>query len=133
MTSNVLYNGNLNTTCLHLESGNAIQTAAPRDNNGDGSAFSPTDLLATSLAACMLSVMGMYAKNNNINLIGSLAEVTKVMSAAPRCVAEIAISIKMKHDNIDEKTKQILQNIAHTCPVARSLHPNIIQKIDFIW
>jgi uncharacterized OsmC-like protein len=133
MTSYVTYNGALNTTCLHTESGTSIGTAAPRDNQGDGSAFSPTDLTATSLGACMLSIMGIYARNHELNIDGSIATVTKIMVAEPRRIGTIQVKIKMNLENANEATKQKLINTAHTCPVAKSLHPDIVQDITWEW
>ncbi len=132
MTSTVEYKGNLRTEAIHLESGTKILTDAPKDNFGNGESFSPTDLLATSLSACMLSIMGIVARRDNIDIVGIKTEVTKVMYSEPRRVGEIHVKIFMP-TLLNEKQRTILENAAHTCPVAKSLHPDIIQKIDFIY
>ena len=132
MTSTVEYKGNLRTEAIHIESGTKIITDAPKDNFGNGESFSPTDLLATSLSACMLSIMGIVAKRDNIDLIGLTTEVTKVMYSEPRRVGEIHVKLFMPH-GLDEKQRKLLEHAANTCPVAKSLHPDIIQKIEFIY
>lgn len=133
-TSEVTYLGELRTEAVHLQSGNKIMTDAPKDNHGKGEAFSPTDLTATSLASCMLSVMGILAKKEGITQFdGAVAKVTKVMYAEPRRIGEIHISITMPPNNFSEKEKKMYENAAHTCPVAKSLHPDIKQVIEFIY
>lgn len=132
MTSSVEYKGNLRTEAIHIESGTKIITDAPKDNFGNGESFSPTDLLATSLSACMLSIMGIVARRENIEIAGIKTEVTKVMYIEPRRVGEIHVKIFMPL-SLNEKQRTILENAAHTCPVAKSLHPDIIQKIEFIY
>ena len=132
MTSTVEYKGNLRTEAVHLESGTKIITDAPKDNHGNGESFSPTDLLATSLSACMLSIMGIVARRDNIKIEGLKTEVTKVMYAEPRRVGEIHVKLFMPN-SLSDKEKKILENAAFTCPVAKSLHSDIIQKIDFIY
>jgi uncharacterized OsmC-like protein len=133
MTSKVFYNGALRTTCTHLQSGQSIITDAPTDNNGRGEAFSPTDLVATALATCMITVMGIKANVNNWNIDGAELDVTKLMASEPRRISEIHVIVKMPADNFDEKTQKILENTARTCPVAMSLHPDIKQLITFVW
>jgi uncharacterized OsmC-like protein len=132
MTSTVEYKGNLRTEAIHLESGTKILTDAPKDNFGNGESFSPTDLLATSLSACILSIMGIVARRDNIDILGIKTEVEKVMYSEPRRVGEIHVKIYMPI-YLNEKQRTILENAAHTCPVAKSLHPDIIQKIEFIY
>jgi len=133
MTSKVFYNGALRTTCTHLQSGQSIITDAPTDNNGRGEAFSPTDLVATALATCMITVMGIKANVNNWNIDGAELDVTKLMASEPRRISEIHVIVKMPAGNFDEKTQKILENTARTCPVAMSLHPDIKQLITFVW
>ena len=130
-TSKVIYLNGLRTNAVHLSSGNQIVTDAPTDNHGKGEAFSPTDLAATSLAACMLTVMGIYAQNNCIDMTDSSAEVTKIMNTeGPRRIAAIHVDLTLRTKNaLDDKLKSIFENIARTCPVARSLHPDIDQQI----
>lgn len=132
-TANVTYEGNLRTTAIHLQSNNQIITDAPVDNHGRGEAFSPTDLLATSLACCMMTVMGIKAESMGLDLAGSTADVTKVMITDPRRVGEINVVMTVKGVS-DDKDKTILTNTAMTCPVAKSLHPDIVQnvKIEFV-
>jgi len=130
-TSEVIYKGELRTTAIHLKSGQQIITDAPTDNSGKGEAFSPTDLLATSLGCCMLTVMGIVAKRHNINIDGTKAEILKVMADNPRRVAEIHLDIHFPKNNFSDKDKSLLEHAAHTCPVGKSLHPDIKQKTRF--
>jgi putative redox protein len=133
VTSTVEYKGNLRTEAIHLESGTKIITDAPKDNHGNGESFSPTDLMATSLSSCMLSIMGIVAKRDNIDIVGIKTEVTKIMYSEPRRVGEIHVKLMMPKNNYSEKERKLLEHAAHTCPVAKSLHPDIIQKIEFIY
>lgn len=135
MTSSIVYKGNLKTICTHLDSGNQIVTAAPKDNQGDGDAFSPTDLTATSLGACMLSIMGIKAREMNVDLKSTKAEVTKVMYSEPRRIGEIHVKIMFPEIEAleDEKNRTIFERVAMKCPVYYSLHPDIIKKVDFIY
>lgn len=130
-TSKITYNGNLRTTSVHLQSGTEIITDAPTDNQGMGEAFSPTDLLATSLGNCMLTIVGIAAKAHSFNIDGTEAEITKVMAAEPRRVAEIHVNLKFPANNYSQKEKDIIERSAKTCPVAYSLHPDIKQEIKF--
>lgn len=98
------------------------------DNQGKGEAFSPTDLLATSLASCMLTIIGIKARDMEIDIAGTTAEVTKIMAAEPRCVSEIHVEITFNQE-LDDKTQKIFYNTALTCPVAKSIHPDIIQRV----
>lgn len=133
MTSKVYYNGNLRTTCTHLQSGNEIITDAPLDNKGRGEAFSPTDLVATALANCMITIMGLKARDNGWNIDGAVLDVTKIMASDPRRISEVHVTIKMPAGDFDEKTRKILENTGKTCPVGLSLHPDIKQVISFEW
>lgn len=127
------YLGNLRTTSVHLRSGEAIITDAPPDNNGRGEAFSPTDMMSTSLACCMITIMGIVANRHNINIDGTKAEVVKIMGTEPRRVIEIGVALTVPGKDLAEKDKQLLMNAAHTCPVAKSLHPDLKQTISFSW
>ena len=127
-TSKVTYQGQLRTQAIHLQSNNEIITDAPIDNHGKGEAFSPTDLLATSLASCMLTIIGIKAADMGVDIAGTSAEVTKVMAADPRRVSEVQVAITF-NQHLDEKTQKIFYNTALTCPVAKSIHPDIIQKV----
>jgi putative redox protein len=134
MTATVTYESNLRTTCLHLQSGSAIETDAPSDNKGKGERFSPTDLIATGLGACMITTMGIKAETMNIALDGAKVEVTKVMASDPRRIGKIIAHVTMPKDlHLDDKTKEILERVARTCPVERSLHPDIALDIAFNW
>ena len=106
---------------------------APKDNQGNGDAFSPTDLLASSLGSCMLTIMGIAARNHAFDIEGTKVEITKVMTNAPRKVSEIIVEFSMSEKNYTDVQKQILQKAAHTCPVALSLDPNLKQTIIFNW
>lgn len=128
-TSTVTYQGELRTTAVHLKSNNQIITDAPTDNHGKGEAFSPTDLLVTSLASCMLTIMGIKANDMGLNIADSTADVTKVMAADPRRVSEVHVSICVKGVETD-KDKLILEKAALTCPVAKSIHPDIKQIVE---
>ena len=133
MTSTVVYNGDLRTTCTHLKSGSNFETDAPTDNNGKGERFSPTDLMATSLATCMLTVMGIKARTMDFDLNDIKVDVLKVMKADPRRVSGIELTFHIPESlrDIDEKTKTILKHTADTCPVAKSIHPDIEVKVDW--
>ena len=130
MTSKVTYTGDLRTKSVHLQSGSEIITDAPTDNNGKGEAFSPTDMVANSLATCMLTIMGIKANSMDVNFAGSTALVTKIMKSEPRMISKIIVEFDMKL-NADEKTKTILERAALTCPVYLSLHPDIQKEISF--
>jgi putative redox protein len=133
-TSKVTYSGSLRTTAIHLQSSTEIISDAPIDNHGKGEAFSPTDLLATSLASCMFTIMGLTAKTHNLNIEGASAEVTKVMATEPRRVSEIHINFNFPDkETYSDKDKKILENAAVSCPVYQSLHPNIKKVVDFAW
>jgi uncharacterized OsmC-like protein len=133
MTSKVVYEGGLRTTCTHLRSGSFFETDAPVDNNGKGERFSPTDLLATSLGTCMITVMGIKARSMGFDLEGMMMEVEKIMKADPRRVAGINLTFHIPDHlkDIEAKTKDILKNTAKTCPVQFSIHPDIEVNIDW--
>ncbi|RDI06967.1 OsmC family protein [Flavobacterium sp. AG291] len=132
MTSKVTYLGDLRTSSIHIQSGAEILSDAPKDNHGKGEAFSPTDTVANALASCMFSIMGIKARDMEINLEGSTAEVTKTMAAEPRRIAGIKVVFYMK-SNADEKAQKLLERVALHCPVHHSLHPDIIQEVVFNW
>jgi putative redox protein len=130
---NVTYNGHLRTTATHGPSGNSLITDAPKDNMGKGEAFSPTDLVATALATCILTTMGIVAQRNNIDMTGATARVTKEMVTTPiRRIGRLAVTIRMPKKLSDEDQKR-LENAAHTCPVHKSLHPEVEAPISFSW
>ncbi|MCD7977538.1 MAG: OsmC family protein [Tannerellaceae bacterium] len=122
--------GNLRTEVLHTQSGTKIQTDAPTDNNGKGEFFSPTDLVATALGSCMMTIMDMYAKEQGMDLTGTRLVTEKVMQSEPRRIGEIKIDIYFKGEFTD-KQKTILKRVADTCPVGKSLHPDLKQTITF--
>lgn len=130
-TSKVIYLNDLRTNAEHIASKNSIITDAPVDNHGKGEAFSPTDLAATSLGSCMITVLGIYAQANSIDMKGTTAEVTKIMSKeGPRRIVEIVVDLIIRTtEEMDEKQKTILERVARTCPVSLSLHPDIHQDI----
>lgn len=132
MTSKVTYLGDLRTSSIHLQSGNEIISDAPLDNNGKGEAFSPTDTVANALASCMMTVMGIKARDLNVDFVGSTASVTKIMQAEPRRINAIEIVFDMNVAT-DEKNKTILERAAMTCPVFLSLNTEIEKRISFNW
>ena len=129
-TSVVYYSGDLRTESEHLQSGNKIITDAPIDNEGKGEGFSPTDLVATSLANCMLTIMGIVARRHKVNIDGARADVEKIMGTEPRRITEIQIEFYFP-GNYDSKTKTILEKAALNCPVAKSLAESLQQSIGF--
>ncbi|MBW1656418.1 OsmC family protein [Flavobacterium quisquiliarum] len=132
MTSKVTYLGDLRTSSIHVQSGSEIISDAPLDNNGKGEAFSPTDTVANALASCMMTIMGIKARDLEVDFVGSTAEVTKIMNAEPRRIGAIEIVFNMKSD-ADEKSRTILERAAMTCPVFLSLSSEIEKKISFNW
>lgn len=132
MTSKVTYLGDLRTSSIHILSGNEIVSDAPLDNNGKGEAFSPTDTVANALASCMFTVMGIKARDLEVDFSGSTAEVTKIMGTDPRRITGIKINFQFSI-NPDDKTKTVLERTAKTCPVWYSLHPDIEKDIEFHW
>jgi uncharacterized OsmC-like protein len=132
MTSTVTYLGELRTSSIHIQSGTEILSDAPTDNNGKGEAFSPTDLLANSLGSCMMTIMGIKARDLEVELKGSTIAVTKIMQAEPRKVAKIQLVFNMSVATT-EKNKIILERAAMNCPVLLSLNPDIDKEISFNW
>ena len=131
-TSKVTYLGDLRTSSIHLQSGAEIISDAPLDNNGRGEAFSPTDTVANALASCMITIMGIKARDMGVALEGTTAEVTKIMGTEPRRISGIKIVFDFKSD-ADEKSRTILERAALTCPVYHSLHPDIEKDVTFNW
>ncbi|MFD2550360.1 OsmC family protein [Bizionia sediminis] len=132
MTATVIYLGDLRTKNTHVKSGNSYVTDAPLDNNGKGEAFSPTDTVATGLANCMITVMGIKAQDLGYNMEGTTAHVTKTMAANPRRISKIDIQVSFPKA-ADTKTQKILEQTGRTCPVFYSLHPDIEIHILFNW
>jgi len=128
--AHVVYLNNLRTQSTHLNSGDTIITDAPIDNNGKGEAFSPTDLLSTSLLNCMMTIIGILANRKGWNLEGMHGSVTKTMADAPRRVCKIEIELNIPDKGYTEEEKKILEKAALTCPVAQSLHPSIAIELN---
>jgi putative redox protein len=134
MTARIIYDGNLRTIATHTQSGTQIETDAPTDNQGKGERFSPTDLVATALGNCMLTIMGIKARDHNIILDGTTVDVTKVMAAAPRRISEINVTFHFPAALIiNAEQLSILERAALTCPVIESLHPDIKKEVQFNW
>ena len=133
MTTKIIYNGQLRTSATHIRSGNSIINDAPVDNHGKGEAFSPTDMVATALGTCILTIMGIAAQKNDIDMEGAQAEVTKVMASDPRRIAKIGAIIKMPQRNYSDQEKLVLEQTLDNCPVCQSLHPDMQQDIQIIW
>lgn len=132
-TSKIIYTGGLRTSTTHLRSGQTIITDAPPDNNGKGEAFSPTDLAATSLGCCMVTIMGIAAEKREIDIEGTEIQITKHMASDPRRISGIDVEFTMPDKKYSKKEKSLLEHAARTCPVAYSLHPDIQQNITFHW
>jgi uncharacterized OsmC-like protein len=125
------YQGQLRTQATHLQSGNTLITDAPTDNNGKGEAFSPTDTVAAALSSCMMTIMGIIAERERIDMTSLTAEITKIMAADPRRIAEIQIDFSWPDAPITQAQCDKLKRAALTCPVALSLHPDLKQTIKF--
>jgi uncharacterized OsmC-like protein len=132
MISKVEYKGGLRTEAVHLASGSAIVTDAPVDNQGKGEAFSPTDLVATALGSCMLTIMGIVAKRDGINIEDATAEVEKIMSKSPRRIGEIKVRLIFKSP-LSDLEREKLERAARTCPVSGSLHDELKETIEFVY
>jgi uncharacterized OsmC-like protein len=134
MTSQIIYKGGLRTTAVHLQSQTTIETDAPTDNQGKGERFSPTDLVATALGTCMVTTMAIKARTMDIELEGTRVDVTKVMVSDPRRIGKIIAHVFFPAGlNLDDKTREILERTARTCPVERSLHPDLELDLAFYW
>ena len=134
MTSQIIYKGDLRTTATHLQSGTVIETDAPTDNQGKGEKFSPTDLMATALGTCMITTMAIKARTMDIQLDGTLLKVSKIMASDPRRIGKIVVHLFFPPELlIDEKQKDILERTARTCPVERTLHPDVELDMQFNW
>jgi len=131
-TYEVKYQGNLRTTSIHLDSGSEINTDAPKDNHGLGKTFSPTDMLCSSLASCILTIMAIAVEKNNIHIKGTFARVKKTMGSNPRRIIKIKIDIIFPKE-YDSKTKTILERAAHNCPVHHSISENIEKNVSFTY
>lgn len=132
-TAEIIYTGELRCKATHLQSGNSIITDAPTDNHGKGEAFSPTDLLATSLGVCMITVMGIEANKMNVNIDGAKINITKQMGIGPRRVVKIIADLEIPDRGLTSEQRNILEQTGYNCPVAKSLHPDIRQDIRMVW
>jgi putative redox protein len=134
MTSTVIYEGELRTVALHNASGTTIETDAPVDNQGKGERFSPSDLVATALGSCMLTIMGQKARDHKIDLKGTRIEIQKIMKPDPRRISGISLTFHLPTDlHLSEKHIIILQRAADTCPVRFSIHPDIEVEVNYNW
>ena len=132
-TIKTIYLGELRTENEHLQSGNKVITDAPTDNRGKGEFFSPTDLLATALGSCIMTIMGIKARDNNIDIEGTQVDVTKIMASDPRRVAEVIVEFTFPKKGYSEEEKQLVEGVAGISPVPLSLHPDLKQTIRFNW
>jgi len=133
-TVKATYTGNLRTEATHLQSGTKLVTDAPVDNQGKGEFFSPTDLVATSLGSCMITIMGIAAKTHGFNIDGASWNVTKIMADNPRRIGEIIVELTFPPNSYTDQQKRVIEHIIRNCPVALSLHPDLIQtvKIEYL-
>jgi uncharacterized OsmC-like protein len=132
-TSELVYQGELRTLATHVYSGTQMFTDAPLDNHGKAQSFSPTDLVAVALATCVITTIGILMRDENLQLEGSKLAVRKIMVSNPRRIQAIELDIEIADPNLTDAQKQRLEEIAHTCPVARSLHPDLEQRVTFAW
>ena len=128
----IKYQGNLRTTATHLDSGSEISTDAPKDNHGLGETFSPTDMVCSALASCILTIMAIAVEKNGISIKGANAMVKKTMGINPRRISKIDIELTFPRD-YDERTKVILERAAHNCPVHHTLSDEVEKNINFIY
>ncbi|MEX1203150.1 MAG: OsmC family protein [Ferruginibacter sp.] len=133
MTATVIYKGDLRCECTHLQSGTVIETDAPTDNRGKGEKFSPTDTLCVALATCMITTIGIKSADMGIDLTNTQMDVTKHMLADPRRIGKIEVILYLPALDIAEKDKLILQKIGDTCPVIKSLHPDLEIMAIYKW
>ena len=132
-TVSLVYTGELRVECTHLQSDTVIVTDAPVDNHGKGEAFSPTDLCATALAACAMTIIGMYGAAHKVDVTGMKATVNKSMSSSPRRIRCIEVVISMPDREYSDKEKRSIEHAAYSCPVHLSLHPETERIITFQW
>jgi uncharacterized OsmC-like protein len=132
MTASIVYAGNLRCKAQHIQSGTIIESDAPTDNKGKGEKFSPTDLLCVSLATCMLTTMGIKARDLQVDITNATADVTKHMFSDPRRVGKIEVIVNLPATGYDEERKT-LEKTGDNCPVMKSIHPNIEVMINYNW
>jgi uncharacterized OsmC-like protein len=127
------YLGDLRVECVHCATGTTIVTDAPLDNQGKGEAFSPTDLCATALGTCALTIMGIYARNHGLDITGATVEINKIMNPDPRRIGRLEVTFNMPPRQYSDREKAALINAVNTCPVHLSLHPEIEQVFTYNW
>ncbi len=134
MTASVVYEGNLRCRAIHTQSGSVIETDAPTDNRGKGERFSPTDMLCLALGTCAVTTMGIKAQDMEIDLAGTTIDIQKYMLSDPRRVGKVDVMIRFpKTLNLSEKDRTILERVGNTCPVARSLSPELAMNLQYVW
>ena len=131
-TFEIKYKGDLRTTAIHLDSGSEISTDAPKDNHGLGETFSPTDMVCTALASCILTIMAIAVEKDNIDIKGTTAVVKKIMGTNPRRIAKIDIVLTFPRE-YDQKTKTVLERAAYNCPVHHTLSETVEKNISFTY
>ena len=132
-TSEITYTGDLRTESTHIRSGSTLITDAPVDNNGKGEAFSPTDTVATALGSCMMTIMGIRSEKYGWDIRGTKAEIVKDMASGPRRINAVHIKMHVADRGLNDEAKSILDDAALNCPVAKSIHPDIVQDVEFIY
>lgn len=132
-TSELVYQGDLRTLATHVYSGTEMFTDAPLDNHGKAQSFSPTDLVAVALATCVITTIAIQTKQDQIQLEGSTLAVRKIMGSNPRRIVALELDVMIKNTSLSDDQKERLETIAHNCPVAKSLHPDIEQRIMFTY
>jgi uncharacterized OsmC-like protein len=133
MTSEIIYNGDLRTTATHLQSGSQIVTDAPLDNQGKGEAFSPTDLVATALGSCMMTIMGIKARDAGIDIVGIKCSINKIMASEPRRIAKVEVTFTMPSNNYSAAEKEYLVEASKGCPVCKSISSELESVVKFNW
>ncbi|MCT4613363.1 MAG: OsmC family protein [Marinifilaceae bacterium] len=133
ITIKTKYLGDLRTESVHLQSGEKIITDAPTDNQGKGEAFSPTDMMATSIGTCILTIMGIKARENNIDIVGTELNITKIMNTEPRLVKEVVMEFIFPSKNYTQEQKDFIESFAGISPVPLSVSKELIQNISFKW
>lgn len=130
-TARIEYLGKLQTKCTHLKSGVQFVTDAPVDNNGKGSSFSPTDLVATAYVSCMITIVGIHCEANGLNFTHGVGEVTKIMASGPRRISELEIELDLSGNGWTEEQQHRIRHAALACPVAKSVDPDMKVEINF--
>lgn len=132
-TINAEYLGDLRVECIHVASGTRLTTDAPVDNNGKGESFSPTDLCSAALGACAMTIIGIYARQHDVDVTGTTMEITKTMAQDPRRIGKIEVIFHMPKRAYTEKQKTMIERAARTCPVEKSLGADVERVFTFIW